>query len=81
MAVWLSALNTGRALLTRNISLLLVLISVLVPLNPNSGHSLKTLEYARELYRPSDRRLSAKLVPIFTERGCCVVRAADPLLQ
>jgi hypothetical protein len=31
-----------------------------------------------ELYRPSDRRLSAKLVPTFADRGCHVVSATDP---
>jgi hypothetical protein len=30
-------------------------------------------ECASELYRPSDRHLSAKLVPTFTDRGCHVV--------
>jgi hypothetical protein len=35
-------------------------------------------ESARELYRPSDRSLSAKLVPTFADRGCHVVRATDP---
>jgi hypothetical protein len=30
-------------------------------------------ESERELYRPSDRRLSAKLVPTFADRGCHVV--------
>jgi hypothetical protein len=30
------------------------------------------------LYRPSDRRLSAKLVPTFADRGCRVVSATDP---
>jgi hypothetical protein len=35
----------------------------------------KTLwpESANELYRPSDCRLSAKLVPTFADRGCHVV--------
>jgi hypothetical protein len=34
------------------------------------------LESANKLYRPSDRRLSAKLVPTFTDRGVfCAVRA------
>jgi hypothetical protein len=28
--------------------------------------------------RPSDRRMSAKLVPTFADRGCRVVSAADP---
>jgi hypothetical protein len=32
-------------------------------------------ESASELYRPSDRRLSAKLVPTLADRGCCVVSA------
>jgi hypothetical protein len=31
-----------------------------------------------ELYRPSDRRLSAKLVRILADRGCRVVRATNP---
>jgi hypothetical protein len=35
-------------------------------------------EYASELYRLRDRRLSAKLVPAFADRGCHVVRAPDP---
>jgi hypothetical protein len=33
---------------------------------------------ASELYRPSDRRLSAKLVPTFAARGCRVVSATNP---
>jgi hypothetical protein len=33
---------------------------------------------ASELYRPSDRRLYAKLVPTFADRGCRVVSATDP---
>jgi hypothetical protein len=36
------------------------------------------LEFAGELYRPSDRRLWAKLVPTFVERGCNVVSPTDP---
>jgi hypothetical protein len=35
-------------------------------------------ESASELYRPSDRRLSAKLVPTFADRDFRVVSAADP---
>jgi hypothetical protein len=31
-----------------------------------------------ELCRPSDRRLSAKLVPTFADRGRCVVSTTDP---
>jgi hypothetical protein len=35
-------------------------------------------ESANELYRPSDRRLSAKLVPTFADRGSHVVSVMDP---
>jgi hypothetical protein len=35
-------------------------------------------ESASELYRPTDRRLSAKLVPTFADRGCHVVSVTDP---
>jgi hypothetical protein len=35
-------------------------------------------ESASELYRPSDRRLSAKLVPTFADRGCHVVSVTVP---
>jgi hypothetical protein len=31
-----------------------------------------------ELYRPSDRRMSAKLVPTLADRGCRVVSATIP---
>jgi hypothetical protein len=36
------------------------------------------LESERELYRPSDLRLSTKLVPTFTDRGCHMVSVMDP---
>jgi hypothetical protein len=35
-------------------------------------------ESASELYRPSDRRLSAKLMTTFADRGCYVVSVTDP---
>jgi hypothetical protein len=35
-------------------------------------------ESANELYQPSDRRLSAKLVPTFADRRCHVVSVTDP---
>jgi hypothetical protein len=35
-------------------------------------------ESASELYRPSDRRLSATLVPTLADRGCHVVSVTDP---
>jgi hypothetical protein len=33
---------------------------------------------ASEIYQPSDHRLSAKLVPTFVDRGCCMVNTTDP---
>jgi hypothetical protein len=35
-------------------------------------------ESARELYRPSNRRLQANLVPAFADRRCCRVSTTDP---
>jgi hypothetical protein len=35
-------------------------------------------ESASELYRPSDRRLSEKWLPIFADKGCHVVSVTDP---
>jgi hypothetical protein len=35
-------------------------------------------ESAGELYRPSDRRLSAKIVPTSADRECHVVSVTDP---
>jgi hypothetical protein len=35
-------------------------------------------ESASELYRPSDRRLSAKRLPTCVDRGCHVVSVTDP---
>jgi hypothetical protein len=34
-------------------------------------------DYANEVYRPSDRRLSAKLVPTFADGGCHVASVMD----
>jgi hypothetical protein len=34
--------------------------------------------WVRELYRPSDRRLSAKWLPTFADRGYYVVNVTDP---
>jgi CBS-domain-containing membrane protein len=35
-------------------------------------------ESASELYRPSDRRFSAKLLTTFADKGCHVVSVTDP---
>jgi CBS-domain-containing membrane protein len=47
---------------------------------PTASKETKTPwpESASELYRLSDRRLSAELVPNFTDRGCHVVSVTDP---
>jgi hypothetical protein len=46
----------------------------------NKPPQKKTLwpEPASELYPPIDRRMSAKLLPTFVNRGCCVVSTTDP---
>jgi hypothetical protein len=47
----------------------------------NHGRSktkFRGLYSASELYRPSDRRLSAKLVSTFADRWCRVISATDP---
>jgi hypothetical protein len=35
-------------------------------------------EFASEIYRPSERRLLAKLVPTSADKGCHVVSVTDP---
>jgi hypothetical protein len=42
-------------------------------------YNLKKLwpQSARQLYRPSERRLSANLMPTFVDRGCRVVSMAN----
>jgi hypothetical protein len=45
---------------------------------PNKQKQTPWSESASELYRPSDRRLSAKLVSTFADRGCHVVSVTDP---
>jgi hypothetical protein len=47
----------------------------------NKAKNKNSMAWVRrhELYRPSDRRLSAKLVPTLADRGCRVVSATNPL--
>jgi hypothetical protein len=56
--------------------------TTLFPTFPKTLNFLKSyymfLPTATELYRPSDRPLSTKLVPTMADRGCCVVSATDP---
>jgi hypothetical protein len=42
-----------------------------------SGGGTPWPEPASELYRPSDRRLSVKLLPAFADRGCHVLNVTD----
>jgi hypothetical protein len=41
-------------------------------------NKLRGFSLQSELYRPSDRRLSAKLVLTLVDRGCRVVSATNP---
>jgi hypothetical protein len=60
-------------------SALLVTCSLLGLLHPEDGGSKTPWpESTSKLYRLSDRRLSAKLVPTFADRGCQVVSVTDP---
>jgi hypothetical protein len=45
---------------------------------PNKQKQTPWSESASELYRPRDRRLSAKWLPTFADRGCHVVTVTDP---
>jgi hypothetical protein len=38
-------------------------------------------ESASEIYRPSDRRFSAKWLPTFADKGCHVVSVTDPYVR
>jgi CBS-domain-containing membrane protein len=48
-------------------------------LHTHNNNNKKTpwSESASELYRPSDRRLSAKCLPTFADKGCHVVSVTD----
>jgi hypothetical protein len=46
--------------------------------NNNNNNKTPLPESASELYRPRDRRLSAKLVPTLADRGCHVDSVTDP---
>jgi hypothetical protein len=45
---------------------------------PDEVDFFRVFESASELYRSSDRRRSAKLVPTLADRGCHVVSATSP---
>jgi hypothetical protein len=65
--------------LVRTPSRLLTRLSVLSILNRTTKKKRRTPwpVSARELYRPRDRHLSAKLVLTFADRGCHVVGVTD----
>jgi hypothetical protein len=48
------------------------------PTNTKQNGGTPWPDSASEIYIPSDSRLSAKLVPTFADRGCCVISATDP---
>jgi hypothetical protein len=47
-------------------------------INYNKTKQTSWFQSSSELYRLSDRRLSAKLVPALADRGCRVVSATNP---
>jgi hypothetical protein len=52
--------------------------TIWVILNKQTKQQTPWSESTSELYRPSDSRLSAKLVPTFAYRGCHVVSVTSP---
>jgi hypothetical protein len=49
-----------------------------IPVGRHDNKQTPCPESASELFRPSDRRLSMKLVRTFADRGCHVVSVTDP---
>jgi hypothetical protein len=66
--------NRGSSLLTPNHAVHLFQVMEHSLTNKQTPWS----ESASELYRPSDRRLSAKWLPTFADKGCHVVSVMDP---
>jgi hypothetical protein len=57
------------------------ILSSAILLSSALNHTITKIPWpqsASEIYRPSDRPLSAKLVSIFADRGCQVVSVTDP---
>jgi hypothetical protein len=71
MAVNLSFIDPEQLLLLLLLLLLLIIIIIIII-------KLRGFESASELYRSSDRRRSAKLVPTLADRGCHVVSTMSP---
>jgi hypothetical protein len=56
----------------------LSLVSTIEELKQKKKKKTPWSQSASELYRPSDRRLSAKWLPTLADRGCHVVSVTDP---
>jgi hypothetical protein len=63
--------GVDHAILITIIIIIIIIIIIVVVITP-------WLESVNELCRPIERRLSAKLVPTFLDRGCRVVSAGIP---
>jgi hypothetical protein len=64
--------------LSQPYSLTTLILSSHLRIQNSLAFSSKTCRgFASELYRPSDRRLSAKIVPTFADRECHVVNVTD----
>jgi hypothetical protein len=55
-----------------------ILVSMTKQTNKQTNKQTPWSESVSELCRPSDRRLSAKWLPTFADRGCHVVSVTDP---
>jgi hypothetical protein len=74
-----SSLERGIATVLMLLLLLLVSLQFLPRyLQQQTNKQTPWSESTSELYQPSDRRLPAKLVPTFADRGCHVVSVTEP---
>jgi hypothetical protein len=62
-------------------AIVLLLLVVVVVVVYSIKKQIPWPESASELYRPSDRRLSAELVPTSADRGSHVVSVTDPFCR
>jgi hypothetical protein len=76
--IYTSTVDTGRFIQQTSPHYLWSTENCRIIMNILDFHNLTLwLEFASELYRPNDRRLSAKLMPTFADRGCHVVNVTD----
>jgi hypothetical protein len=64
--------------LLNNLQILMYFVWFVTKCQRNTINPAPWPESASELYRPSDHRMSTKLVPIFSDRGCHAVIVTDP---